>query len=121
MGIDIYAKWRGQTDKEKKAQYTGFSAVAGSVGYLREAYSRSPFATRFFVAEAFIDGADDVKIPAEVLRSRLPETLKLVAERYKEHDAEEIKEYQKAYEDFVELCEKKEKETGEAVDIMASY
>jgi hypothetical protein len=29
MGIDIYAKWDGMTDAEKKAQVTGFSVEHG--------------------------------------------------------------------------------------------
>jgi hypothetical protein len=38
MGIDIYAEWRGMTVAEQGAQCTGFSAVSGDAGYLREAY-----------------------------------------------------------------------------------
>ncbi|TXH43288.1 MAG: hypothetical protein E6Q97_34310 [Desulfurellales bacterium] len=45
MGIDVYLKWDNQTEAENQAQYTGFSTVAGSVGYLREAYHGSPYAT----------------------------------------------------------------------------
>lgn len=35
MGTDIYLTWDGQTETEKKAQYTGYSINAGNVGYLR--------------------------------------------------------------------------------------
>lgn len=35
MGTDIYLSWDGQTEAEKKAQYTGYSIEAGKVGYLR--------------------------------------------------------------------------------------
>lgn len=122
MGIDIYARWKGQTDEEEKKQFTGFSTVAGKVGYLREAYHGDPYATKFLVAESFVNGKK--KIPAKVLRERLPKTLEIVKEReeklYKASE-DQIKEVQKSFKDFVKLCEKKEKETGEAVTILASY
>jgi hypothetical protein len=35
MGIDVYARWDGQTKYEEEKQYTGFSTVHGHVGYLR--------------------------------------------------------------------------------------
>ena len=46
MGIDIYARWNGQSSAEQQAQYTGFSIEHGHVGYLREAYHGAPYATR---------------------------------------------------------------------------
>ena len=58
MGIDIYARWRGQTLDEIAAQTrAGFSVEAGSTGYLREAYHGEPYATRHLCAEAFDEGA----------------------------------------------------------------
>ena len=53
MGIDIYARWEGQTEAEKEAQYTGFSTTAGAVGYLREAYHGGPYVTQWLMPEAF--------------------------------------------------------------------
>lgn len=53
MGIDVYARWRNQTKEQKEAQFTGFSAVAGDVGYLREAYHGGPYVTKFLLEEAF--------------------------------------------------------------------
>jgi hypothetical protein len=47
MGIDIYARWKGQTAEEKKAQLAGFSLEHGHVGYLREAYHGNPCATMY--------------------------------------------------------------------------
>lgn len=38
MGLDIYQTWKGKTDADQKAQYTGF-ANAGDAGYLRSAYN----------------------------------------------------------------------------------
>jgi len=83
MGIDIYLKWKGMTAADQQAQYTGFSTVAGDIGYLREAYHGAPYATRYFVSEAFeyeydadpnLESEDVgyVPIPAATLRERLP-------------------------------------------------
>lgn len=125
MGIDIYAEWKGQTKEEKEAQVTGFSVVHGNVGYLREAYHGEPYATRFLVREAFESKTGRAAICANVLRARLPETLDLVEERqrevYNETDSREIAKVKRSFTDFVELCEEKERETGEPVTIIASY
>ena len=123
MGIDIYARWQGQTEEEEQAQNTGFSAVHGHVGYLREAYHGEPYATRYLVAEAFERGK--AQIPATVLRERLPETLALVEERertiYDNDDEQYIAEVKQSFTDFVALCEEKERATGEPVTIIASF
>jgi len=37
MGVDIYAKWDGQTEVEANAQITGWHS-AGALGYLRGSY-----------------------------------------------------------------------------------
>jgi hypothetical protein len=125
MGIDIYARWRGQTEEDKEAQYTGFSVIHGHVGYLREAYHGEPYATRYLVQEACDHPDHAAQIPAAVLRERLPHTLALVAVRqqtvYEENDPQEIGALQQSFEDFVTLCERKEQEIGEPVTIMASY
>jgi hypothetical protein len=125
MGIDIYAHWKGQTEKEEKAQVTGFSVVHGHVGYLREAYHGSPYATMFLCQEAFDADDHTAQIPARVLRERLPETLRLAEERqravYGLTDKKENEQVLKSFSDFVELCEQKEKETGEPVTIVASH
>lgn len=76
MGIDIYAKWRGQSKTEEQAQYTGYATDAGKVGYLREAYHGSPYVTKFLLKEAF-DSKGSAKIPAHILRERLPATVLL--------------------------------------------
>jgi hypothetical protein len=124
MGIDIYAKWRGQNSGEELLQTEAWlSATEGRIGYLREAYHGAPYATRYLCAEAF-DAPDGAHIPASVLRERLPATLALVEERERElyrSDADQIAEVQQSFRDFVTLCEEKEKEAGEAVHIVASY
>ena len=123
MGIDIYMHWKGQTESERKAQFTGFSVESGDVGYLREAYHGEPYATRALVPEAFEDdGADGVPIPVALMVARLPEVLVIAHERGlkiypKEHPAPAVK----AFADFVSLAETKEAETGEPVRVLASY
>ena len=125
MGIDIYARWKGQTEEEIEAQHAGFSVYHGHVGYLREAYHGTPYATTYLVAEAFDHPERKAQIPAAVLRERLPHTLELVEERaqsvYHETNPEEIGALQQSFSAFVQLCERKEAETGEAVTIIASF
>ena len=111
MGIDIYMNWDKQSEDEKQGQYTGFSIEHGHVGYLREAYHGHTFATRYLVEEAFANDAPDegVAIPCNVLRERLPETLKLHIQRHKETYGEDVKEDDpsaKALTNFVELAER---------------
>lgn len=123
MGIDIYARWNDQTQSQKKKQITGFSVTHGDVGYLREAYRGEPYATRYLCSEAF--DQDEAKIPAKVLRERLPHTLELVEQRermvYKQTSKKEIDKIKKSFVEFVKLCERKEKQTGEPCTILASY
>jgi hypothetical protein len=125
MGIDIYARWQGQTEQEIEAQQTGFSVYHGHVGYLREAYHGAPYATRHLVAEVFASPEGMAEIQAAVLKERLPETIKLVTERerqlYGETDRSEAQRVIASFIDFVQLCERKEQETGEPVTILASY
>ena len=76
MGIDIYMHWKDQTEEEHKAQLTGFSVTSGDVGYLREAYHGSPYATKFLMPEAFddrrehtcLDGSHFLVLPVVVCR-----------------------------------------------------
>lgn len=171
MGIDIYAKWRGQSEEQKKAQFTGFSVVSGNVGYLREAYHGAPYVTKYLLSEGFGTG-DEIKIPAKVLRERLPGAVLMAMYRNKKvyekgedpseqsfdtiqdalkqvfsiemkdeshksfiegltpHHYEyaqarianrDLPDYAMAFVEFVELCEQKEKETGEpcVIDVSA--
>ena len=125
MGIDIYMRWKGQTDEEIEAQFVGFSVVHEHVGYLREAYHGAPYATKYLVREAFKHPAHRSAIPAAVLRERLPQTLTLVEERertvYGNTDAAAIAEVKQSFVDFGELCEAKERATGEPALILASF
>src|SRR5258708_36844569 len=108
MGIDIYARWAGQTKAEKHAQYTGFSITSGNVGYLREAYHGKPYATRLLVPEAFTAEGEPTPIAASVMVARLPAVLDAAAIRSRtlyHSDAQEVAEAQKAFTDFVALCE----------------
>lgn len=83
MGIDVYLKWRGQSEEEHRAQITGFSVDAGNVGYLREAYHGGPYATKMLCAEGFDDTNEyGAPIPASVLRERLPTTVAVALYRH---------------------------------------
>lgn len=123
MGIDIYAEWDGMTAEDRDDQITGFSIEHGDVGYLREAYHGEPYATVELVGEAFVTGR--AHISAAVMRQRLPLVLRLAEERerdvYDVTDAKEIEVVLKSYRDFVDLCERKEIETGKPCLIIASY
>jgi len=123
MGIDIYAEWDGRTEEELHAQETApFSVTAGHVGYLREAYHGEPYATRHLVREAFEAENQRAQIPAAVLRRRLPATLALARQRVQlVYPGRPSAGILKSYEDFVALVERKERETGNAVTIFASY
>jgi hypothetical protein len=124
MGIDVSAEWHNMTPEEANAQRSaGFDAEAGEVGYLREAYHGKPYATQVLVPEAFERGGS--AIPAAWLRERLPETLAVAEERqkivYGETDPKRIQRVLDSFRNFVELCERKEAETGEPCWIVASY
>jgi hypothetical protein len=136
MGIDVYASWPGQTQKEADDQCmhvdisSGEASWHGSAGYLHEAYVRSSslglpapdqgaLATRELVLEAFSATPGGALIPAGVMRARLPKALAAVTSRAHYRLAEQvgdanhyIAEVSKNLRDFVELCELKEREHG---------
>ena len=48
MGIDIFAKWQEQTDRERREQAAEWLLTSGGqIGYLREAYHGEPYATQY--------------------------------------------------------------------------
>jgi len=108
MGIDVYLRWDGQTEKERQAQYTGFSIASGHVGYLRESYSATPFATYVLFPENNRKFNPFV-VPNALLIKRLPEALKFTKERYK-GDKKAIAWATKSIKDFVALHGKLEKQ-----------
>ena len=123
MGIDVYAEWRDQSNEDIGTQVNAWlSTDRGDVGYLREAYHGAPYVTEYFCPEAF--EPDGAAIAAATLRERLPGTLHLVELRerklYDASDAE-IEAVKESYRKFVELCEAKERETGESVRVRASF
>lgn len=129
MGIDVYLSWKSKTEEEGQSQITGFDINAGSVGYLREAYHGSPYATQILVPEAFDEAEkahkpDGPSISAQKMRDRLPEVIASAIERgrlvYKEKLTEASPEVQ-SFVQFVELAERKEEETGEPCTVYASY
>jgi hypothetical protein len=110
----VYAHWKGKTLAEERAQITGHSLAHGHVGYLRETYDGAPYAIPILVPEAF---EREVEIPATILRGRLDAVLLVAARRQvqvyaRDASDDEAKAALKSFVDFVELCERKEKETG---------
>ena len=130
MGIDVYLRWDGITKKEERGQITGFDSTKGHVGYLREAYHGGPYATQYFVKEAFkrtyppVYEDVDVKIPAAKLKKRLPKAIKMAIRRLREVYgivADEKHPDVQSYVNFVKLAEKKEKQKKEPCTVIASY
>jgi hypothetical protein len=124
MGIDIYARWPEQDAKALQAQIDAWaSTYSGAIGYIREAYHGEPYPSHHLMPEAF-DNDESVAIPVAILRERLPETLRLAAERerklYQTAD-EEIDEAIDQYRQFVTLCENVEARTGKPPTIVASW
>ena len=115
--------WDGMTEEDKQAQYTGYSIDMGHVGYLREAYHGSPYATKHLLEEAFESDDGTATIPAKVLKDRLDETLELHIERSKniyEEDVDKESPSAKAFISFVELAERLE-DANKNPHIIASY
>ena len=108
MGIDIYMKWRQQTEDEYANQFMGFevSGRAGSAGKPAPMPRRQP--------------KDRLPFSAATLRERLLAAIDAVRHRlvYNTDDASDRIE---ASTEFVELAERKEKEIGEPVTIYVSY
>ena len=101
----------------------------GHVGYLREAYHGEPYVTKFLCREAFESTNGAAQIPAAVLKERLSKALAITFQREvqvygldvtRADLRKELQPVMQSYADFVELCERKEKETGEPVTIVAS-
>ena len=125
MGIDIYARWPEQDDEARQAQMEAWlSTDAGHIGYIREAYHGNPYPSRHLMPEVF-EHEDGVAIPAATLRERLPETLRLAAERertvYRNRRSGYRSRRSKQYRDFVKLCENIEAKTGTPPTIFASW
>lgn len=150
MGIDIYMSPNtidddGVGTDETNIRY--FDTTNGDAGYLREAYHGGPYVTEVLVPEAFEwtrwlgdcpnDATDDwpadleywlrrgAPIHASVMRGRLVEALEAferrIANVYPDTDEKLKAEQWQAFVDFVELAERIEAATGEAVQVYASY
>jgi RNA processing factor Prp31 len=124
MGIDIYARWPEQDKDALEAQISAWGSTdSGDIGYIREAYHGEPYPSQHLMPEAF-DNDEGVVIPVAILHERLPETLRLAAERerkvYQTAD-HEIDKVIDQYRQFVTLCEKVEARTGKPPTIIASW
>jgi hypothetical protein len=125
MGIDIYARWAGQTDTEQDCQRReAGSSQSGKVGYLHDASQREQYPSRYLLREAF-GFVFSAPIPAKVLRERLEQTLFLVEERTRNDSyfvsEAEIARAKENYRAFVEFCDTVEKRTGQSVTIVAPW
>jgi hypothetical protein len=122
MGIDIYAYSRDPGEPQEEPMWSTIDS--GNKGYLREAYHGEPYATKYLVLEAF-QCPEGALIPAQTLRRRLPETLRLAGERtrklYPGTSAEVFKATLQSFRDFVEFCEQVELRTGRSARIVASW
>ena len=125
MDIEVCAQWDRMSMEEAAAQLSGkFSNDYGDVGYLREPYHGTPYATEALVPEALRYGR--ARIAASDLRKRLPDALHIVETRerscaFTTADEAAIERMQKHYRDFVALCARKEEQTGIPCLIIASY
>jgi hypothetical protein len=121
MGIDVYARFEASEGKRRRKW---LSELEDYAGYLREAYHGEPYATRHLVPEAF-ECPDGAKIPAAVLRERLPETLRIAEVRarsvYGATSMAEVEPTLQQFRSFVELCERMERDHGVTVRIVASW
>jgi hypothetical protein len=108
MGLDIYLRWEGMTKEERKAQITGYSIVAGKVGYLRGAYNGhiGLDALNILFKDINFDGYDWI-VNIKFLEKQLEELEKgLFITRKKDfYDGKEGSEIQ-SYRDFVALARK---------------
>jgi hypothetical protein len=97
--------------------YLGIGCLIG------EADHGEPYATRNFVPEAFVTG--EARIAPATLRARLPEAIRLAAERerlvYRDPASEATRHTAENYTAFVELCEQVETLTGQPARIVARY
>lgn len=124
MGIDVYAYWRSQTRAEQDLWTGACDLSAGHLGYLREAYGGGPYATMYLFHELFEDEEACQPIAAAVLRKRLKKTLRIIEKRMRKQFSKGnpyIDMAKESFIDFVELCERKEREDGEPVHIFAFY
>ena len=120
-GIDVYAHWAGKTLAEERAQITGhsmaMSVTLGKLMMVNRTRSNSWFPRRSRVMRKF---------PQHYCAPRLAEVLRIAAQRqatvyHRTIDDEAAKEALKSFADFVDLCERKEGETGKPCRISARY
>ena len=120
---DIYASWRGITKADEAAQQKGLSSDESSALVLPMGDDWMPYATHFLFAEAVDSMSRIAIIPAAKMRSRLEQALQIARSEFQTFHRERLEQMErilKTYRNFVSFCEKKERETGEPVLIIAS-
>jgi len=122
MGIEIFTTWRGISAADAEAQRkSAYSSTAGETGYLFEEYDEPQYATKYLCAEAIEKGG--ARIEAALLKERLPHALTLADKMARLINGDErfVEATKQSYRDFVALCERKEKETGEPVFVSTNF
>ena len=123
MGIEIRAKWDRMSMADVAAQRSD-THNGGELGYLEEPYCDKPYPTQVLVPEAYRYGR--ARIAASDLYKRLPDALDMVETRelcfgWSTEAEAAVRRVQQQYRDFVELCARKQDETGLPCLIVARF
>ena len=119
----------GKPPKKRPRKLRDSSIEHGHVGYLREAYHGAPYATRVLMPEAF-DRENFLRWCANSSRNTArtpagdahrPPRLGNCSYTTRTATTGTRAPSLKSFTEFVELCERKERETGEPCTIAASY
>ena len=112
MGVDIYLRWKGITDKDKKKQCQGFDISIGRLGYLRGAYNGHIGYDAIKILFLDVDWEKDWKVDIDILKNNLQRLeLGLFKKKKKEFYSKEGKDVEiQSYRDFVALAKKLIKE-----------
>lgn len=128
MGLDVYCEWKGMTEEDKKAQYTGFRSV-GAAGYLRQSWGSlaawdevfNSLFSKTWEATLFPnwEGYNGEEYTVENAREFLTES-KAMLQRYIDNPRvpdESLKRYFSEWEDAVESIVKHCKEVIAFIDL----
>lgn len=111
MGADIYLRWDGMTEEERKQQFTGFSVISGKYGYLRGAYNGHvgwDAIQVLFKNISFDSDESDWKVDIKILKTNLNLLEKgLFMDRKNDFYEKDNESEIKSYRDFVAFAEKK--------------